>query len=515
MAEPDTVPALLRRVAAERPGHPLLICDHDRLSYGEADRRSAVLARGLIGLGAGKGTHVGLLHPNGSAFVVGMLAAARIGAVVVPYPTFATAAELTAQLRHSDTEILLATGRFRGHDLAGRLRAAVGGFDSAAPLFNPAVPTLRHVLVDTAPAPAADAALLRAMEDDVDGCDVLTIVYTSGSTSAPKGVVHTHAGLIRHQRTLNEIRRYRTEDRLFCNSPFFWIGGIAFSLLATMVAGATLICSVAEDPADTLDLLEAERPTLTNGYVTGIAALAAHPSLPHRDLSSLRRGNLYPLMAPECRPADPALRHQMLGMTETGSVVLADPDDGDQPESRRGSFGRPVPGFATRVADPDTGEPVGVGEVGELWVRGPYVMQRYYKRSREQCFTPDGWFRTGDLVRVDAEGYHYFVGRRAAVIKTAGVNVLPAEVERAITAVTGAPAHVVGLPDARRGAVVAAVVVVDDPAGFDAEALRAALRERLSAYMIPRRVVALPRDRLPVLSSGKIDLHALAKVFDG
>ncbi|MCV7188598.1 class I adenylate-forming enzyme family protein [Mycolicibacterium thermoresistibile] len=512
--EPVTIPALLRRRIADRVDHPLLICPGGRLSYGEAEKRSAQLARGLIALGAGKGTHVGVLYPNGPDFIIAMLAAARIGAVVVPFTTFGTAPELRDQLRHSDTEILLATGRYRSHDYRARLGEVLSGADLSGRVFHPDVPNLRHVLIDRAPADTTDDTLLRALQDDVDGADPLTIVYTSGSTSAPKGVVHTHTALIEHQRNLNAIRRFTAADRLFCNSPFFWIGGIAFSVLATMVAGATLVCSDAEDPAVTLDLLESVRPTLTNGYVAGIAALAAHPSLPHRDLSSMRRGNLYPIMAPDARPPDPALRHQMLGMTETGSVVLLDGDDADQPEHRRGSFGRPAPGYATRVVDPDTGDPVPPGQPGELWVRGPYLMQRYYRHSREECFDPDGWFHTGDLVRIDTDGYHYFLGRRGAMIKTAGANVAPAEVEQAISRITGGPAHVLGLPDAERGQVVAAVVVVDDVAGFDPDELRHRLRDRLSSYKIPRRIVARTRTEIPVRSSGKIDQTELMKVFD-
>lgn len=515
MAEPHTVAAVLRRWAVDRPAHPLLICDADRLDYEQAERRSARLARGLVALGAGKGTHVGLLYPNGAEFLVGMLAAARIGAVVVPFSTFATARELAEQLRHSDTEILLSAGSFRSHDYASRLREVLGGdIPVGERLYCAAVPHLRHVFVDRYPDGRVDAALLTAVEDDVDGSDPLTIVYTSGSTSAPKGVVHTHAALIEHQRNLNAIRGLGADDRLFCNSPFCWIGGIAFSVLATLAARATLVCSNAEDPAATLDLLEATRPTITNGYVAGIAALAAHPSLPHRDLSSMRRGNLYPIMAPDARPADPDLRHHMLGMTETGSVVLLHPDVSDQPERRRGSFGLPAPGFDTRIVDPDTGAPVDAGEVGELCVRGPYVMQRYYKRSREECFDPDGWFHTGDLVRTDDDGLYYFLGRRGAMIKTAGANVTPVEVERAITRATGAQAYVIGLPDPDRGQVVAAAVIVDDPGEFDAAALREALREELSAYKIPRRITALTRDDLPVMASGKVDLPRLTKVFD-
>ncbi|HZN84833.1 MAG TPA: class I adenylate-forming enzyme family protein [Mycobacterium sp.] len=487
-----TVGEVLRRQARAGGEHTLLVCDAERLSYAEADFRSAQLARGLIDLGAGKGTHVGVLFPNGAAWIIAMLAAARIGAVVVPFSTFATVPELATQLADSDTEILLATASFRSHDYRQRL----AGIKEAAPL-------LRHVLIDSAPGNTADATLLEAMEHDVDESDPLAIVYTSGSTSTPKGVVHTHASLLGHQKALNEIRGLTADDKLFCNSPFFWIGGIAFAVLATLLAGSTLVCSNATDAGETLDLLESEKPTMTNGFVAGIAQLAHHPSLPQRDLSSLRRGNLYPIMAPEVRPADPELRHTMLGMTEAGSVITISDDESDQPEHRRGSFGRPAPGFETRILD------------GELCIRGPFVMQRYYKRSREECFDADGWFHTGDLVRTDADGFVYFLGRRGAMIKTAGANVAPAEVERAIAKVTGGTvAHVLGLPDPERGQVVAAIVALEDGADFDEAAVRERLKAELSVYKIPKRFAAVPRSEIPVLSSGKIDLTALQKVFD-
>jgi acyl-CoA synthetase (AMP-forming)/AMP-acid ligase II len=177
-SESLTVAEVLRQQSVARAEHPLLVCDAERLSYADADRRSAQLARGLIALGAGKGTHVGLLYPNGELFVVGTLAAARIGAVVIPFSTFATAPEMAAQIVHSDTEILLAAGSFRSHDYRQRLAEIQG-----------TVPLLRHVLIDAEPREKVDETLLKAMEDDVDESDQLAIVYTSGSTSAPKGVV--------------------------------------------------------------------------------------------------------------------------------------------------------------------------------------------------------------------------------------------------------------------------------------------------------------------------------------
>ncbi len=527
MSTDSTVAKVLRRQAVSRGDHPLLVCDDDRISYAEADRRSAELARGLIALGSGKGTHVGLLYPNGIEFVVGMLAAARIGAVVIPFSTFVTAPEMREQLIESDVEMLLGAASFRSHDYVQRLAEVVcePDFESDCRLFATATPQLRQIGIsyrsdaeqrirDIARfyrlANTVDPALLAGMQNDVDGCDPLAIVYTSGSTSTPKGAVHTHAALLGHQQNLNKIRGLTANDKLFCNSPFFWIGGFAFGLLATLVAGSTLVCSNATDPGRTLDLLEAEKPTITNGFSAGIAHLPDHPSFARRDLSSMRRGNLYPVMAPDARPADPELRHNMLGMTEAGGIVLISDDESDQPEERRGSFGMPAPGFETTIMNPDA------SGVGELCIRGPYVMQRYYKRSREECFDADGWFHTGDLVRVDADGFFYFVGRLSAMIKTAGANVSAAEVEKAIAKVTGGVlAYVVGIPNAGRGQVVAAVIVQPDgSAVLDEAALRERLKGELSAYKIPKRFVALRRARLPLLSSGKVDTQQLKKLFD-
>jgi len=191
----------------------------------------------------------------------------------------------------------------------------------------------------------------------------------------------------------------------------------------------------------------------------------------------------------------------MLGMTEAGSVITISADESDQPEHRRGSFGKPAPGFETKVDDN-----------GELCIRGPFVMQCYYKRSREECFDADGWFHTGDLVRIDRDGFVYFVGRLGSMIKTAGANVAPAEVERAIAKATGQTAYVLGIPDAARGQQVVAVIATDGD--VDLPALRHELEQEISAYKIPRRIVAVAPAQIPVLSSGKVDMSRLATVFD-
>ena len=140
-------------------------------------------------------------------------------------------------------------------------------------------------------------------------------------------------------------------------------------------------------------------------------------------------------------------------------------------------------------------------------------MQRYYKRSREECFDADGWFHTGDLVRIDADGFHYFIGRRGSMIKSAGANVAPAEVEKAIARLSGgSTAYVFGIPDPDRGQAVVAVIATDGD--VDESALRHELKRELSAYKIPRRIVAVAPAQIPVLSSGKVDMIRLATVFD-
>ncbi|HSA49834.1 MAG TPA: class I adenylate-forming enzyme family protein [Yinghuangia sp.] len=530
-AVPLTVPEAIRQQAARHGARTLLTCDDDNLTYEEADRRSRELACGLLALGAGKGTHVGLLHPDGPDFVVAALAAARIGAVTLPMSTLSTPSELGTLLRNGDVGILLATSSYRSHDYVAALAAAVPGFDPAAeaPLFTASAPVLRHVFFADTPSGVAysrtiarliergtelDEDVAQAAEDAVDPSDRLVIVYTSGSTSAPKGVVHNHGSLLRHLHNLNEMRRYTPDEVLFSNSPYFWIGGYAYIMLGTLLAGARMLCSNATRPADVLDFLERERPTMVNGYVQSIARLAADPTFAGRDLSSIRRGNLYPIMPTDVRPADPALRHQMLGMTETGSVCLASEDEGDQPEHRRGSFGRPVPGFEARITDFDGGADPGPGHQGELWLRGPFVMEGYHGRERGEVFDADGWYHSGDIFSVDDEGFFHFHGRRGDMIKTAGANVSPTEVADAIREISGLDALVVGLPDAERGQIVAAAVrVVRDDHAPAPDELRRRLAEHLSAYKIPRRIVLIADDEVPTKPSGKIDIPALKELL--
>jgi acyl-CoA synthetase (AMP-forming)/AMP-acid ligase II len=524
---PLTIGSLLDAQGNARGVHPLLICDDSTMTYAEAAKRSAALARGFLASGLGHGSRVGILYPNGPEFVVALLAAARIGAITVPISTFSTAAEVRLLLNSAHVDTLLTVQRYRNQDYVRILSEAVPELDpkKLPPLFSPLVPSLRRVAFDL-PGRAVDpgwsiesmldagsgisTAVLRASQDRVNPSDRLVIVHTSGSTSQPKGVLHTHGSLISHLRVLNRLRRYDREEILFSNSPFFWIGGYAYSLLGTLEAGGTLVCSNSAAPSTVLDLIERSRPTMVNGFAQSVAHLPDDPSFPRRDLTSIKRGNLYPIMPDAVRPADVDLHHNMFGMTETGSVCLASDDETQQPERRRGSFGRPVSDIEAKVIRPMGEADPGVGAIGELCVRGPALMEGYCGKERHETFDDDGWYHTGDLFSFDDDGFFYFHGRRGDMIKTSGANVSPREVEAIILDVTGLVAHVFGVDDPMSDQVVVAAIRVPSAATPpDPEQLTAQLRIRLSAYKVPKRILLIDEGDVPVMSSGKLDIRSL------
>ncbi|MEO8695015.1 MAG: class I adenylate-forming enzyme family protein [Acidimicrobiales bacterium] len=530
---PLTIGSLIEHRAGSIGTQDFFVCDDERLTYADANAQSRELARGLVALGVGRSTHVGLLMPSSAAYIVGWLAVTRIGAVAVPISTFSTADELRWLIRNANVAVLLSAHGFRSHDYTATLQQAFPELKTATPgpLHLGAAPSLRWVFVDgDVPAWAADRsmtaladltsdvddAFLSAVEADVAPSDRMVIVHTSGSTSTPKGVIHQHGALIEHTDNLNGVRGLTAAMKLFSNSPLFWIGGLAYNVVGTLAAGSTLICSASADSRETLDLIERERPDMVNGFAQTVAHLVKDPTFASRDFSSIRFGNLYPIMPDDVRPADPELRHNMLGMTETGSVCLMSGDESDLPERYRGSFGKPVPALETRIVDPDTHADCEAGQLGELWMRGPLLMEGYYGRERHEVFTPDGWFRGGDLFSVDDDGFHYFKGRRGDMIKTGGANVSPREVESALRDVI--PEHatlVVGLPDGERGQIVVAVVIAPEGVEVDEHDITARLRQTLSHYKVPRRIIRLAESEIPMLSSGKVDGKRLLEVLRG
>jgi acyl-CoA synthetase (AMP-forming)/AMP-acid ligase II len=531
-----TLPALLRDLVARFGPRPLCVLGEQRITYAEADALSARLARGLLAQGVAKGARVAVLFPNGPDFIVAWLAAARIGAVVVPLNTFYKPRELGYVLRHADVHTLLTAPRLLGNDYLERLEAVAPSLarerESGGALFLGELPHLRAIFVFGDPGARAwakkredietdgravglDDAFLAAVEAEVAPADPAVLVYSSGSMADPKGALHSHGTLVRHSANLNQFRDLRADDRIFSPMPFFWVGGLVFSLLSTLQTGALLICEEFFEPGATLALLERERATIAAGWPHYSKAMAEHPSFASRDLSSIRSGNLYTLLPASARPKDPELRSNSLGMTETCGPHTIDRMDVDLPEKLRGSFGHAVPGVEHKIVDPKTGATLPPGESGEICVRGYSLMLGLHKQERDETFDRDGFYHTGDVGRFDAEGHLFFEARLGDLIKTAGANVAPREVEVLLEAMPEvSSAYVVGLADGVRGQKVAAALVLTPGAHLDTETVRERLKKDLSSYKLPRHVFCVAKEELPFTDSGKIDKRKLAPLLE-
>ena len=255
-----------------------------------------------------------------------------------------------------------------------------------------------------------DADFLVDVESCVTPADDAMIIYTSGSTGDPKAPVHTQGTLVRHTYNLTFDYGVTHDTVMFTAMPFFWVGGLITGVHAVIHHGATLVTQPAFDAAEALELIERYRATITLGWPQQGKTLAEHPDFAHRDLSSVQRTSMPAMVPPERRPQGP----NALGMTELcGNHIGVDPYP-PQPPDRAETGGRSVEGLSHVLVDPDTGNPVPVGTDGEIWVRGYSLMQRLYKREREEVFTagrllPDRRLRCRVRRRLDQ--VHWPVGR--------------------------------------------------------------------------------------------------------
>jgi len=502
-----TVGVAIRRAARRFAGRDFIVMPGCRLTFDDAERMSRRLAAHLLATGIGKGTRVGLLFTYGPEFVVTWLALSRIGALAMPVSTTYRPAEVRRVLHLGDVDTLVVPERLLGRDVLAELEAAVPGLAGAGPPphFLSSLPYLRRVLVaGTGPrpglspwatpvdladpaGPAVDEAVLAAAEDEVFPADWALVVFTSGSSAEPKGVVHTHGAVIRDtasfaQLTVDQAAAAGVEARPFCAFPFFWVGGF-LCLGAALHGGFPLLCLERFDPGEALDLIERERGTAVLGWPTLISAMRDHPSFATRDLASA------PALV--SAPADVALVDTPVpgipahrGMSETmGQHQLVE----------------------ERAVDPESGAEVPEGEEGELAIRGPGLMAGYYKKERQDVFDAEGWFHTGDRVFMHG-GRAYYVGRYTEMIKSQGANVSPREVELTLEEYPEVlHAFVVGLAHPERGEEVAAVLVPADGATIDPGELTSRARGDMSSFKVPTRIEVWPVERIPWLPSHKPD----------
>ena len=520
MPSSRTIPGLLAEMARTQPDAPLLIDRDLRLSYRAAREAARDVARGLHALGVRRGDKVAILMGNRQEWLLTCFAVTALGGTLVALNTWWKAAELHHALDLSDTAVLVMEGRAGNRDYAAEL-ASLGDLGTA-------LPRLRKVvrLGDGGPAGSVDwpamlaggatvtDAVLDAAEAAVLPGDIAYLLFTSGSTARSKAVPLLHRGLVENMHGIGERLHLTPDDRMLMVISMFWSFACANALMAVLTHGASIVLQYRFDAADALRLIEQERISVIYTMPNMVLDLHNHPDRPTRDLRSLRTGIGMPhslsLMA-ELGATEMATCY---GLTE-GYGNSAVPDCKIPIEQRLGSSGAALPGTELEVVDPATRQPLPTGVVGEIRLRG-YVMPGYYKEPARTAEATDaaGWFYTGDLAALDADGNVLFRGRLKEMVKTGGINVAPAEVEELLQSHPAVRlAAVVGIPDPQRDEILAALVVLQPGGSATPDALRAFCRERAAAYKVPVVVEVVADADMPLTDTGKVSKRLIQDRF--
>ncbi|EHJ60764.1 class I adenylate-forming enzyme family protein [Novosphingobium pentaromativorans] len=532
-AQPQSLPELLDYCAQRYGDDPAIRAEGLTLSFRELQAAAADMARGLLTAGVGKGSRVALLAGNTPFWIVSFFASAQVGALTIPISTLASPGELAHILRHSDAHLLLAERTYVGRDYGQLIERALPSLSQAVgggPLRLHEVPYLRSIWLDD-PAglewagdtgaliaagksdKALDEAFLAGIKEGIHPSDDGVIIYTSGSTALPKAVVHGHGSMARHAQVLADNHFPTPGHDVLCVLPMFWVGGLSM-LLETFINGGSIVLPAGVSPQSVATALQKLGADMLHGWHAQLKTVRDLMLEQGADIEGIR--NLRTERLPDGTPRPPDLVPNSLGMTESFGPHCASPVGTLLPEDRRGAFGPPIGTGDRRVVNPDTGEVLEPGQVGELQLRGGALMKGYYKRERSETFTPDGYFATNDLVRIEPDGHMYFSGRLGDMLKTKGANVSRLEVESALRGLDGVREVVVcGLPDPELGDRVVAAVAPAADATLDEAAMKAALSERLPAYKIPTDIVVIDHDDFLWTPSGKIRIADMAQLIAG
>jgi fatty-acyl-CoA synthase len=513
-----TLPGLLDEMARRFPQREAVVYGDERLAYAAYHERVRELAKGLHRLGVRRGDKVALLMPNQTEWLLVNFAVMLLGGTLVAVNTWYRTHELTHVLAQSEASTLVLVDRFLRQDYLGMLRE-IGVGTERFPLLRRIVCLSEERHAGTTPFPElwelgrdVSDAELDALQAAVTPQDLAYILFTSGTTSLPKGVPLQHYALIENMFHIGERQHLSEHDRMWMGISLFWGFGCENALVAVMTHGGCVVLQHHFDPGEACRLIERERCTVYYGTPNIAFAIAAELERHPHDLSSLRTGVAIgpPQAMQACVEIGVTQINQCYGLTEVyGNCAITDALD---PEPvRLGTVGRPLPGYDIVVSDPASHEPLPQGEIGEIKIRG-YVMPGYYRddAKNRECFDGEGFFLSGDLGWYDADGRLHFHGRIKEMVKTGGMNVAPSEVEQFLLEQPGVvEAYVVGLPDPLRDEVVAAVIVPEPGRAPSAEALIEACRGALAGYKVPRRVVFMAPEQLPLTASGKVQKHVL------
>ncbi len=490
-----SISSLLEQAAAEHPEHVALRMDDLVLSYAQLREAAGRMSALLASLGVEPGDRVGLMLPNVPAFPIAFYGALAAGAIVVPMNPLLKSREVSYYLGDSGAKVVVAW-----HAAAGE--AAKGAADAGAQMIAAETPDLSGLLADIG------AVLEPSDRGDLDDA---VILYTSGTTGRPKGAELTHAGLVRNAEASRNLFGVRPSDVIMGCLPLFHVFGLTCGLNVSVATAATLTLLPRFDPAKALDIMQRDQVTIFEGVPTMYAAMLHLPQADPAQAATLRL----------CASGGAAMPVEILrafeekfgciilegyGLSETSPVASFNHPDKVR---KAGSIGTPIEGVQMRLIDDDWNT-VPAGEIGEIAIRGHNVMKGYWNKPEATAEVMKGagevgggWFRTGDMARVDEDGYYFIVDRKKDLIIRGGYNVYPREIEEVLHEHPAvAEVAVIGIPHPDLGEEVGAAVALKPGASATPDELRAFARERVAAYKYPRQVWLV--DALPKGPTGKI-----------
>ena len=536
--ELTTIPAAVERAAQEFGDAPALAePGGPRFSYGELHERAATVARALIAEGVAPGDRVAIWSPNTHHWVLGALGALHAGATLVPVSTRFTGHEALDVISRSGSRALIVAGPFLGTDRLAALRAADDAKRDAAGPGLGRLGLIVQVSIEAGPASAAGegtlgwgelleraatvpASVATERAAAVSPGDVSDILFTSGTTGRSKGAMTAHRQSLAVARAWAECGCLSGADRYLVVNPFFHSFGFKAGILACLVSGAAVVPQLVYDAGRAMALVEAERITVFPGPPTIYQTILDHPDRGAHDLSSLRLAvtgaATVPVALVERMRRELSFQSVLTAYGLTEAVVATMCRPGDDPQTVAHTSGRATAGFEVRIAVPNGRGAVSDGpvsdepgaapdETGEILLRGPNLMLGYYgdEEATRAAIDADGWLHTGDVGRLDPDGYLTITDRLKDMYICGGFNVYPAEVEQVLARLDGvAESAVIGVADARLGEVGKAYVVTRPGHALNAGEVLAFCRDRLANYKVPRQVVF--RGGLPRNPAGKV-----------